>query len=67
MMILRYRVWSYVFSGALFVASCVAFAVWGLNPGIDFTGGAISEVEFLSERPPVEAMREALRTHVYGK
>ncbi len=29
----------------------IAFLVWGLKPGIDFTGGALLEVEYKTDRP----------------
>jgi len=38
------RMWAYVASGLLIVASIVAFAVQGLNFGIDFTGGTLIEI-----------------------
>jgi preprotein translocase SecF subunit len=46
-------------SVALLVASIVALSVWGLNLGVDFTGGSISELEF-SERPTNTALSDAL-------
>lgn len=35
----------FIFSGILVVASIVALSIWGLNPGIDFTGGSLLELE----------------------
>ncbi len=40
----------FVASVAVLAASIAALAVWGLNLGVDFTGGSILEVSF-SERP----------------
>ena len=40
--------------------SILALIIWGLNFGIDFTGGSLLEVKFLSARPPVNEVQEAL-------
>ncbi len=47
-------------SGLLVLASLVAVTLWGLKLGIDFTGGAILEVEFLSARPDPGTVEERL-------
>ncbi|KKU10957.1 MAG: Protein translocase subunit SecF [Parcubacteria group bacterium GW2011_GWB1_46_8] len=36
----------YIFSGISIFLSCLALVVWGLKPGIDFTGGALWEFKF---------------------
>ncbi|MBI4276549.1 protein translocase subunit SecF, partial [Candidatus Uhrbacteria bacterium] len=41
----------YLFSGALIIASLVSVSIWGLNFGIDFTGGSLLEARF-SETVP---------------
>lgn len=46
------RVW-YAISITLFGASVLAFAVWGLKLGIDFTGGTLMEIAFEKQRPAV--------------
>lgn len=35
----------FIFSGLLMVLSILAISIWGLNFGIDFTGGSLSEIE----------------------
>ncbi len=50
----------YTISGLLVAASIAALAVFGLKPGIDFTGGSLLELEFQGERPSAAALREAL-------
>lgn len=44
----------------LFVASVAAYLGWGLNLGIDFTGGASLELQF-AERPSVEQLTQEIR------
>jgi preprotein translocase subunit SecF len=44
----------YTLSGILTGLSLAAWLVWGLKPGIDFTGGSLLEVEFSQNRPSVE-------------
>ncbi len=58
--ILRYKHLFLGFSAVLVLASIIAIAVFGLKPGIDFTGGSLLEVEFSGDRPETSAIREAL-------
>lgn len=44
------KIW-FILSGTLFTASIIVFALWGLDLGIDFTGGSLLEIEFLTQRP----------------
>lgn len=57
---LKYRKYFYILSGTLVLASIVSLAVFGLNFGVDFTGGSIMEVTFDGARPSHEAVRTAL-------
>ncbi len=49
------------FSAALFVVAVIALGIWGFKFGIDFTGGSLLEVKFLTERPTVSQTEDALR------
>ena len=57
--IVRHRKIWYTFGGALVVASLISTIVFGLNFGIDFTGGSLLEVKF-SKPPAVEDLRQRL-------
>lgn len=48
------------FSGALVVVSIIALFLWGLNFGIDFTGGSLLEISFEKERPANSEVQTAL-------
>jgi preprotein translocase subunit SecF len=43
---MRQRKWAFMFSAIIFICSIVAIAVYGLNLGLDFTGGTEVEVTF---------------------
>jgi preprotein translocase subunit SecF len=58
--IVKYRYITYIISGALFVGAVLALLVWGLKPGIDFTGGSLLELNFGGERPNINQMQETL-------
>lgn len=47
-------------SGILVVLSIIALAVWGLDFGIDFTGGSLLEVNFFGDRPTVTEVQNEL-------
>ena len=56
----KYRRIYFVLSGVLIVASIIALLGYGLKPGIDFTGGAIMELEYRDERPSNEQIMSEL-------
>lgn len=58
---IKKRIYFYVISLLLVLASAVAVAVWGLRLGIDFKGGTLMEVQFASElAPTADLVREKL-------
>jgi len=57
---LKYRKIYFIFSGVLVLGSLVCLIIFGLKPGIDFTGGSILEVEYIKERPSNKIIREKL-------
>lgn len=52
--ITKHRRTYYVISAVLTGLSLAAWLVWGLKPGIDFTGGSLLELGFTGGRPAVE-------------
>ena len=60
MWIVTYRKYFYILSAILTIASIVAVVTFGLKPGIEFTGGAILEVNYLAGRPTQDALNTEL-------
>ncbi|MFO8022949.1 MAG: protein translocase subunit SecF [Perlabentimonas sp.] len=60
MFIIAYKKIFLTIAGILMVASIVAISVFGLNFGIDFTGGSLVEVSYKNERPSVEKVKSEL-------
>src|SRR5688572_30916712 len=56
--ITRHRRKYYALSIAMTGLSLAAWLMWGLKPGIDFTGGSLLEIEFSGARPGVEQVVE---------
>ncbi|MBU1178586.1 protein translocase subunit SecF [Patescibacteria group bacterium] len=53
------KIW-FGLSGVLIVASLVALVVFGLNLGIDFKGGSLTELEFADSRPEKAELEKAV-------
>ena len=60
MTILRYSKFFRTLSAILVILSVGSIAIFGLDLGIEFTGGSILEVAYEKERPSLEANREEL-------
>lgn len=61
MRIIHHRKIYFIISGALCLISIVSLAIWGLNLGIDFTGGTLMEIKFIETRPSNQEIRESLK------
>jgi len=57
---IKYRRIYYIFSGVMILSSIFALVSFGLKFGIDFTGGSVSEVEFLEGRPSSQEIQNKL-------
>ncbi len=60
MWVVKYRKIFYAISITLVVASLASLAIWGVKPGIDFTGGTLIEVAYPDGRPDQEAVAAQL-------
>ena len=63
------KLW-FTVSGIFCLISIIALSVWGLNFGIDFTGGTLMELSFSGEdgtRPEIQAVKEALNPLELGE
>lgn len=56
----KYRKIYFIFSIALAIASVAVLVLWGLKPGIEFTGGAILELNFKDGRPSNQEIEEKI-------
>ncbi len=54
------------FSSLMVVLSIAAISIWGLNLGIDFTGGALLEVKFSEDRPAVTEVQAVVENLELG-
>lgn len=54
-------VW-YAVSGMLIGLSVLFLALWGLRPGIDFTGGSLLAIRFEDARPAMDAISGSVRS-----
>ena len=62
MWIIRHRKIWYILSGLLVAVSLSAVFFFGLRQGIEFTGGALLEVEYEGARPDIALIREKVNT-----
>ena len=60
MWVVKYRKIFYTISGLMVLAAFVSLFVWGLKPGVDFTGGTLIEVSYGDARPDQSAVTSAL-------
>lgn len=57
----------FIFSGILILGALACLIVFGLRPGIEFTGGSILEVEYKESRPLNEEIKEILAEFDMGE
>lgn len=57
---LKYRKIYFIFSGITIITSLVFLVIFGLKPGIDFTGGSILEIEYKDVRSSNQEIRTSL-------
>lgn len=64
---IKYKKIYYIFTGILIVASAMSFFLFGLKPGIDFTGGSILEVDYMDQRPSNQEIRQKISDSDLGE
>lgn len=50
----------FTFSALLVAVSLAFLFMWGLKPGLDFTGGSLLEVEYIGDRPTAQSVEQKL-------
>lgn len=60
MKIIQRRKTFFILSGIFLVISIIFLSIWGLKPGIDFTGGTLMEVDFSEGAPSKEELSEEI-------
>jgi len=60
MFVINHRKIFFILSGLLVAGAIAVIAVWGLRFGIDFTGGALMEITYTSERPALSLVEESM-------
>lgn len=58
--IIQYRNIWFTVSGIFIGVSILSLILWGLKPGIDFTGGSLLEVSYSAQRPSVDQVTASL-------
>ncbi len=64
---IKYRKIYYIFTGILVVVSAMSFFLFGLKPGIDFTGGSILEVDYNVQRPQNQEISQKISSLNLGE
>lgn len=59
--IIKYRKLWLIISAGITLVSIIALAIWGLKPGIDFTGGSLLEVKYANSQPTVSEIQESVK------
>lgn len=60
------RKYFFLFSSILTLASMVSLFLYGLKPGIDFTGGTLLELNFTGARPALADVQALIPESTYG-
>ncbi|KQT82558.1 protein translocase subunit SecDF [Aurantimonas sp. Leaf443] len=63
---MKVRNWAFSITGALSIASVVGFALFGVNQGIDFTGGTVIELRAKGNTADIQKIRQDVSMLVDG-
>jgi preprotein translocase subunit SecF len=64
--IIKTKKFSFALSGAFFLVSLLFLLVFGLQLGIDFTGGSSMQIKFTDSRPEVQQIKQSLSSKNLG-
>ena len=67
MFVVKYKKIFVYISIALVILSVVALSVFGLKLGIDFKGGALTEINYINSRPDTDLLKEKIKTIEIGE
>jgi len=67
MNIIQHRKIYFSISSTLIIISIISLILWQFKLNIDFTGGALMEVEFQNNRPTVEQIKEKINSLNFGE
>ncbi len=65
--IIQKRNWLFALSILVLVPGLIAFSMWGLKLGIDFTGGSLVDLEFTAGRPEIAKVEEVVQKSAVGE
>lgn len=66
MFVVTYRKIFFALSALFILLSIGAISFWGLNLGIEFTGGSLTEVRYIGDRPGEESVASVLNNLAIG-
>src|SRR3989344_5010701 len=66
MFIIQHRNVFFIVTGTLVLVSLISLGVFGLHPGIDFTGGTLVEVRYEGVRPDASSLARVLEDAGFG-
>ncbi len=66
MFIIQHKNIFFILSALLVAFSLFSIFFWGLHPSIEFTGGAIAEIRYEGEVPPVSDIKRTLSAEKFG-
>jgi preprotein translocase subunit SecF len=67
MNIIQHRKIYFYISSILIIISIISLILWQFKLNIDFTGGALMEIEFQNNRPSVEQIKEKINSLNFGE
>ncbi len=65
MFIIRYKIFFISLSATLVALGIASLVAFGINPGIEFTGGSLAEISYPEGRPEIETLQMSLNNASY--